>query len=94
MLDALVEETNTTRRKREELLARGDGKRAMGLRFVQANKSNALITKEAKRGKNSQKQEMINHYVLEKLLGTGSYGACRRRRPVSVYSRDQCTGLP
>lgn len=41
---------------------------------VQANKSQARETSQVQRTKTELKEEMINHYVLGKLLGMGSYG--------------------
>jgi CRP-like cAMP-binding protein len=71
---ALVEETENTRRKREEAAKAGSLTRAAGVRFV-AETNFAKFTHTVKRSKHgATQQEMINTYAIGKLLGSGAYG--------------------
>jgi CRP-like cAMP-binding protein len=68
----LVAETDATRKKREELLAKQ--RNATTLRFVRGNKSDTRVTHTVERSRTIAKEEMINHYVIGRQLGSGSYG--------------------
>lgn len=77
VLQALVDETEATRRKREVMAQAGGGGERGGARqvaFVQSNRSTAKITRQARRGVNERHQEFVNNYTLLKQLGAGQYG--------------------
>jgi [calcium/calmodulin-dependent protein kinase] kinase len=74
VIKELVAETEATRKKREEMAQQGGSGMTTVLRFVQSNRNNAKITNTVQRGTNDQRQEVINSYVLIKILGQGSYG--------------------
>ena len=76
IVKALVDETEATRRKREVAMTQtGGGDRgARQVAFVQANKSRAKYTLQARRGINDRRQEFVNEYTFLKLLGAGTYG--------------------
>ena len=76
VIEALVDETEATRRKRARVLAQsaGSDSGARQVSFVQSNRSTAKITRQALRGVNERRQEFVNNFVLLRQLGAGTYG--------------------
>ena len=75
VLEALVRETEATRKRRDEVRAQGGlaAQLATGVRFVRESNF-ARFTSTVRRGRTEAGEDTVNGYVLGRLLGAGAYG--------------------
>jgi hypothetical protein len=81
LVEALVRETEATRRKREVILLQQSGGSG-GTHQVSftMSRSNTKVTPLVRRGTNEQKQEFVNNYVFLRTLGLASRNFCIPQR--------------